>query len=108
MENPMHQSDVQEDLDKDDHSDDTSIPGTSTLAVEKETKMMEVINNFTARVYRRVNLNIDQDAEDCGQEVEWVQEYTLKRFPKSFFDKCSIPYVLANNRDRYAAFFGEK
>ena len=59
--------------------------------------MMEVINNFTARVYRRVNLNIDQDAEDCGQEVEWVQEYTLKRFPKSFFDKCSIPYLFSPN-----------
>ena len=58
---------------------------------------MEVINNFTARVYYRKNIDKAQDVTDCGQEVEWVQEYTIKKFPKTFFDKCSIPYIFSPN-----------
>ena len=26
-----------------------------------------------------------------------MQSYTIKRFPKSFFDKCSVPYLYSPN-----------
>ena len=26
-----------------------------------------------------------------------MQDYTIKKFPKSFFDKCSVPYIFSPN-----------
>ena len=60
------------------------------------TKLMEVINNFVATVYYRVDAadeNFEQDEElcdglkpiqgdDCGQQVHWKVDYHIKRFPK--------------------------
>ena len=82
------------------------------LYLSKDTKlMMEVINDFIATVYYRVNLDDngrkstnrnglfeDVDfSEDCGQPVKWIEKYKIKRYPKSLVDKTSVPYLFSPN-----------
>ena len=75
------------------------------LWLSKDTKlMMEVINNFIATVYRRVNIDDEGNVipeskfdEDDGQVVKWVVDYQIKRFPRSLVDMTSIPYLFSPN-----------
>ena len=75
------------------------------LWLSRDTKlMMEVINDYIGTVYRRVNLDDDGNQiledikfNDCGQAVEWVEEYHIRRFPRSLVDKTSVPYLFSPN-----------
>ena len=74
------------------------------------TRLMEVVNNFVATVYRRVNVdkqgrsigNKDPDTlyEDCrdhGQQVKWQVEYRIKKFPTKLSEQTSVPYLFSPN-----------
>ena len=66
------------------------------------TRLMEVINNFVATVYYRINKtdnkNVDEpDKEDCGQQVKWKVEFRMNRFPTSLMKHTSVPYIFSPN-----------
>ena len=73
---------------------------------------MEVINNYTATVYYRGNINEngnfidtrnedgeDQDLKtnkDCGQLVKWKEDFRITRFPR-FTEQTSVPVLFSPN-----------
>ena len=73
---------------------------------------MEVINNYTATVYERVNidgagrsvrpesmedLTRSSDKADHGQQVKWKPEYRISRYPQSIAKISSVPYLFSPN-----------
>ena len=80
--------------------------------------MMEVINNFIATVYERVDVGADgralleasqehdpfaqqyshhQPGRDRGQMVKWKLKFRIQRFPTSLACKTSVPYLFSPN-----------
>ena len=71
---------------------------------------MEVVNNFVATVYYRVNIDkqgrsignqdpdtLYEDSSDHGQQVKWQVEYRIKKFPTKLSESTSVPYLFSPN-----------
>ena len=83
---------------------------------------MEVINNFIATVYERIDITEDgrtlhmstgdpfthshqpnktqqhnSDSDDHGQMVKWKLKFRIQRFPTSLACKTSVPYLFSPN-----------
>ena len=68
------------------------------LYLSQDTNLlMEVINNFTATIYKRENVSIGIDEEDCGQLVRWKILYRIKSYPRSLMTKTSVPFLISPN-----------
>ena len=93
---------------------DVSKAPSHRLYLSKDTtKLMEVVNNFIATIFYRVNIDdtgksirsTDQDKaklfkkieEDNGQQVKWKVDFRIKRFPKSLTQATSVPYLFSPN-----------
>jgi len=66
--------------------------------------LMEVVNNYIATVYVRINLDENgkevrgtQDAECCGQAVRWIPKFRIKQFPTALGTLTSVPYLFSPN-----------
>jgi hypothetical protein len=69
--------------------------------------MMEVTNDFIGTVYYRKNLDdsgksiagskANANSEDYGQQVKWVRDYNIKRFPRDLASGSSVPYLFSPN-----------
>ena len=76
------------------------------LYLSRDTKlMMEVINNFAATVYKRVNIDkmgksvnaeVDEN-QDYGQQVKWKVAYRIAKYPGAFCQETSVPYMFSPN-----------
>ena len=68
---------------------------------------MEVINNYTATVYKRHNIDNaghsvyqkqeEKSEADQGQQVKWKIAYRISRFPHSIAKITSVPYLFSPN-----------
>ena len=65
---------------------------------------MEVINNYVAIVYHRVNVDEDDKTmikenakTDIGQLVKWKVKYRINRYPTSLQEYTSVPYLFSPN-----------
>ena len=82
------------------------------IYLSKDTKrLMEVINNFVAIVYYRVNVDdklrsiyhkdhendVQFEDEDNGQLVKWKVDFRIRRFPRSLMKNTSVPYIFSPN-----------
>ena len=78
--------------------------------------MMEVVNNYVATVYYRVNFEpegtdyqldqmsmstnaqrISNPGQDYGQEVKWRVDFRIRRFPRDLAEITSVPYLFSPN-----------
>ena len=78
-------------------------------------KLMEVINNRFAIIYKRRNVDSSgevlpteenlQDAglkdplddEDTGQQIKWIVESKITRWPSNLTDSTSVPFLFSEN-----------
>ena len=78
------------------------------LYLSRNTKrLMEAVNNSFAIVYNRVNINADGDPmnegdyynmpEDYGQQIRWMPQFRITRWPSLLFQQTSVPYMFSPN-----------